>query len=53
MNPDLTDTDLLELHSMAKDLYKNYCAPTALDKILFDNEVVEQLQVSKYVVASE
>lgn len=45
LNPDLTDNDLQELHSMAKDLYKNYCAPTALDKILFDNEVVEQLKV--------
>lgn len=45
LNPDLTDADLQELHSMAKDLYKNYCAPTAVDKILFDDEVVQQLGV--------
>ena len=32
---------------MAKDLYKTYIAPDALDKIQFDDDVIIELRESK------
>ena len=31
----------------AKELYHNYCAPDAVDKILFEEDLVRQLKESK------
>ncbi|CAI9721892.1 sorting nexin-14-like isoform X2 [Octopus vulgaris] len=44
LNPDLTDEELKELHNTAKDLYQSYCAPYAVDKILFADDVVTELK---------
>ena len=44
LNPDLSQGDLVELHNMAKDLYRSYCSPTALDRIKFDEDIVEELR---------
>ena len=47
LNPDLSQGDLVELHNMVKDLYRSYCSPTALDRIKFDENIVNELQDSK------
>lgn len=44
LNPDLSQGDLVELHNMAKDLYRSYCSPTALDRIKFDEDIVNELR---------
>ena len=47
LNPDLSQGDLVELHNMAKDLYKSYCSPNALDRIKFDEDIVTELRDGK------
>ena len=47
MNPDLSQGDLVELHNMAKDLYKSYCSPNALDRIKCDENIVTELRDGK------
>ena len=47
MTPELSDKELEKLHSDLKDMYRNYCAPQAHDKIQFDDDIVSQLEESK------
>ncbi|GAB1606612.1 sorting nexin-14-like isoform X2 [Argonauta hians] len=44
LNPDLSDEELKALHETAKNLYDSYCAPHAVDKIMFADDVVTQLK---------
>ncbi|XP_059174499.1 sorting nexin-14-like isoform X2 [Physella acuta] len=44
LSPDVSQSEFVELHMTAKDLYKNYCAPNALDRIKFDDDIVETLR---------
>ncbi|CAL1530450.1 unnamed protein product [Lymnaea stagnalis] len=44
LSPDVSQSEFVELHMTAKELYKNYCAPNALDRIKFDDDVVETLR---------
>ncbi|XP_012936262.1 sorting nexin-14 isoform X1 [Aplysia californica] len=44
LSPDVSQSEFVELHMTAKDLYKSYCAPNALDRIKFDDDVVETLR---------
>ncbi|KAJ8299813.1 hypothetical protein KUTeg_023873 [Tegillarca granosa] len=44
LSPELSQGELVELHNMAKDLYKSYCAESALDRIKFDEEIVNELK---------
>ncbi|CAG2223391.1 SNX14 [Mytilus edulis] len=44
LNPDLSQGDLVELHNMAKELYRSYCSPSALDRIKFDEDIVNELR---------
>ncbi|KAL5007355.1 hypothetical protein ScPMuIL_016161 [Solemya velum] len=44
LSPDLSQGELVELHQSAKDLYRNYCAQTALDRIKFDEDIVSELK---------
>ncbi|XP_064595473.1 sorting nexin-14-like isoform X2 [Liolophura sinensis] len=43
LTPDLSSEELAELHSMATDLYKNYCSPDAVDGIKFEEDLVNDL----------
>lgn len=43
LSPELSQGDLVELHNMAKDLYKSYCAKDAVDRIKFDEDIVSEL----------
>nr|XP_022337041.1 sorting nexin-14-like isoform X1 [Crassostrea virginica] len=43
LSPELSQGDLVELHNMAKDLYRNYCAKDAVDRIKFDEDIVSEL----------
>ncbi|XP_055997437.1 sorting nexin-14-like isoform X2 [Ostrea edulis] len=43
LSPELSQGDLVELHNMAKDLYRSYCAKDAVDRIKFDEEIVSEL----------
>ncbi|XP_069131952.1 sorting nexin-14-like isoform X2 [Argopecten irradians] len=44
LNPELSQSALVELHNHAKDLYRAYCAKNAPDKIKFDEEIVSELK---------
>ncbi|XP_046344151.1 sorting nexin-14-like isoform X1 [Haliotis rufescens] len=44
LSPSVSQSELVELHNMAKDLYNSYCAPTALDRIKFDEQIVKELE---------
>ncbi|OWF54898.1 sorting nexin-14-like isoform X2 [Mizuhopecten yessoensis] len=44
LNPELSQSALVELHNHAKDLYRCYCAKNAPDKIKFDEEIVSELK---------
>ncbi|KAK3101648.1 hypothetical protein FSP39_005188 [Pinctada imbricata] len=44
LSPELSQGELVELHNMAKDLYKTYCSHTAQDRIKFDEKIIEELQ---------
>ena len=46
LSPDVSQSEFGELHATAKDLYRSYCAPLALDRIKFDDDVVETLKES-------
>ncbi|XP_061182737.1 sorting nexin-14-like isoform X2 [Saccostrea echinata] len=43
LSPELSQGDLVELHNMAKDLYRSYCAKDAVDRIKFDETIVSEL----------
>ena len=47
LSPELSQGDLVELHNMAKDLYRNYCAKDAVDRIKFDEDIVSELAEGK------
>ena len=47
LSPDVSQSEFVELHNAAKDLYRTYVAPDALDRIKFDEEVVAELRDSK------
>ncbi|KAL3842670.1 hypothetical protein ACJMK2_020660 [Sinanodonta woodiana] len=44
LNPELSQSELVVLHNSAKELYHNYCSPQALDRIKFEESVVEELK---------
>ncbi|KAK3774463.1 hypothetical protein RRG08_000416 [Elysia crispata] len=44
LSPDVSQSEFGVLHATAKDLYRSYCAPLALDRIKFDDDVVETLK---------
>ncbi|ESO84230.1 hypothetical protein LOTGIDRAFT_184319 [Lottia gigantea] len=44
LSPDLSQSEFHELHAMAKDLYKNFCDPTAVDRIKFDEKIIAELK---------
>ncbi|XP_055877847.1 sorting nexin-14-like isoform X3 [Biomphalaria glabrata] len=44
LNPDASQSEFSDLHSTVKDLYNVYCAPNALDRIKFDDDIVETLR---------
>lgn len=48
LNPDLSQQDLEKLHRDLCDLYKNYLAPTAPDRIKFEESIVTELEESMY-----
>ena len=50
LNPDLTEAELVKLHGSVKDLYRNYCAPSAPDRIKFEENIVNELKESKLTV---
>ncbi|KAK6170027.1 hypothetical protein SNE40_018516 [Patella caerulea] len=43
LSPDVSQSEFIELHSMAKDLYKSYCDPNALDRINFSEKIINEL----------
>ena len=47
LSPDVSQSEFVELHNAAKDLYRTYVAPDALDRIKFDEEVVSELRDSE------
>ena len=47
LTPELSDKELEKLHTDLKEMYRNYCAPQAHDKIQFDDDIVSQLKESK------
>ncbi|KAK3581483.1 hypothetical protein CHS0354_031816 [Potamilus streckersoni] len=44
LNPELSQSELVALHNSAKELYHNYCSPLALDRIKFEESIVEELR---------
>jgi len=48
LNPDLSQQDLEKLHGDLCELYRNYLAPNAPDRIHFDESIVTEIQESKY-----
>ncbi|CAG5124232.1 unnamed protein product, partial [Candidula unifasciata] len=44
LNPDVSQSECVELHAILKNLYQSYCAPTATDRIKFDDDIVEALR---------
>ncbi|KAH9495459.1 Sorting nexin-14 [Bulinus truncatus] len=44
LNPDASQSEFVDLHMTVKDLFKNYCAPNALDRIKFDDDIVDTLR---------
>ncbi|XP_025108729.1 sorting nexin-14-like isoform X2 [Pomacea canaliculata] len=44
LSPDVSQSEFVYLHNMAKDLYRTYVSPDALDKIKFDEDVVAELR---------
>ncbi len=47
LTPELSERDLERLHSDLRDMYRNYCAPHAHDRIQFDDDIVAQLKQSE------
>ena len=45
--PELTPSQLEELHVELCDLYRVYCDPASVDRIQFDDSIVTQLKQSK------
>ena len=45
--PELTPSQLEELHVELRDLYRVYCDPASVDRIQFDDSIVTQLKQSK------
>lgn len=45
--PELTDTAKMKLHNEAKELYRLYFAPNAVDRIQFENDIIEEVKDSK------
>lgn len=50
LSPDVSQSEFVELHMTAKDLYKSYCAPNALDRIKFDEDIIEALREGKIIL---
>ena len=46
LTPDLSEQDLIDLHQELKEVCQAYCLPTAIDRIQFDDDIVEQLAES-------
>ncbi|XP_042895599.1 sorting nexin-14 [Parasteatoda tepidariorum] len=44
LNPDLTHVELEALHLQAQQMYNTYFAPHALDRINFDDEIVQEIK---------
>ncbi|XP_041362664.1 sorting nexin-14-like isoform X2 [Gigantopelta aegis] len=44
LSPNVSQSEFVELHNMAKELYRSYCAETALDRIKFDEPIVAELK---------
>lgn len=44
LSPDVSQSEFVSLHNMAKELYRAYVAPDALDRIKFDDTVVAELR---------
>ncbi|XP_076459987.1 sorting nexin-14-like isoform X3 [Babylonia areolata] len=44
LSPDVSQSEFVALHNAAKDLYRTYVAPDALDRIKFDEDVVTELK---------
>ncbi|KAK7112643.1 sorting nexin-14-like isoform X2 [Littorina saxatilis] len=44
LSPDVSQSEFQALHNAAKDLYRTYVAPDALDRIKFDEDVVNELR---------
>ncbi|KAL8561662.1 hypothetical protein ACOMHN_001394 [Nucella lapillus] len=44
LSPDVSQSEFVALHNAAKDLYRTYVAPDALDRIKFDEDVVTELR---------
>lgn len=44
LSPDVSQSEFVELHAILKNLYQNYCAPTATDRIKFDDDIVDALR---------
>ena len=48
LSPNVSQSEFVELHNMAKELYRSYCAENALDRIKFDEDVVAELKDSMF-----
>ncbi|CAH1794558.1 unnamed protein product [Owenia fusiformis] len=44
LNPELSSEQTLSLHTEAKEIYRMYCNPNAVDKIMFDDDIIEELR---------
>ncbi|XP_052220353.1 sorting nexin-14-like isoform X2 [Dreissena polymorpha] len=44
LDPELSQQDLVRLHSDVCDLYRNYLAPSAPDRISFEDSIVSEMQ---------
>lgn len=47
LNPDLTKEELEALHLQAQQMYNTYFASHALDRINFDEDIVQEIKSSK------
>lgn len=47
LNPDLTKEELEALHLQAQQMYNTYFASHALDRINFDDDIVQEIKSSK------
>ena len=48
LNPDLQESNFLDLHLELKNLFIMYIDSKAVDKIQFEKEIVENIRQSKY-----
>ena len=47
--PDVSQSELVILHTLAKQLYINYIAPDAHDKIKFEKDVVAEIRDGQFL----